>query len=1212
MKKNYLLPILLLLSSILMSQPIANFSSTTNGVCNGTTILFTDQSSNATITEWLWDFGNGNTSTEQNPTQVYTSIGTYNVCLTVTDDQNQTDQFCEAITPTSTSVSSEETYEGCEGDGYFVVVNGIPYDESNPVGMEVLIASSYLGCDSIVNINLVFNTGFATVEEYNGCIGDGYSILVNWVTYDESNPIGVESLVSMSGCDSIVTVNLIYNQTLTGTENYAGCSGDGYNVIVNGVIYNEANFIGTEILTSSGGCDSIVAVNLNFNWTFTSSEEYHGCTGDGYSVLVNGVTYDESNTSGTETLVSTFGCDSIVIINLVFEDVLTVSENYTGCSGDGYSVVINGTTYSEINPTGVETLIASGGCDSIITINLIFLSETFSEEIFTLCQGASIIIDGQLFNEANPSGTIITVSSNGCDSIIIVDLTFDLVSTEVISYNGCINDGYSVVVGGITYDENNPSGTEILTTPNGCDSIVTIDLNFGFIMSELYNGCSGNGYSITVNNTLYDESNPTGTESLISALGCDSIITINLIFNNIVLDGTVTDITCASLIDGNIEVMASGGTAPYTFDWSNGANTQSLTNLPAGTYTVTVTDDFGCMDFQDYIIVDPIPLSLSVNSTPFACEAEGMIALTPAGGIAPYTYDWSNGETTQNLENLIAGSYSVEVTDANGCTASEEILIEGAFEIEVTSTLTGCNLSDGTATASIVGGAPGNYVWSNGGITAEQTDLAQGWYSVTVSDPSSNCQVHQNIEVQEDPICFVKITGHVYDDDITPDCVLDGSTIGAQFATVELSDGQITFTNADGYYEFTVEDTGTYGLSVSFNTDIYEGLCVAGLIVDAVTFGETYDGLDFYLNRTEEIDVELKIVKWNARPGFNQYIRICVMNEGGQAVDGTLAFTHPGIQEYDYSNPSADNYDEASHTLSWDYTNLQPNQIFVYTAYLYTPIGTPLGTPLTYYFNSEPLAGEITPWNNEVTCEMEVTGSYDPNDKQVEPAGIGSEGIISMTDSILSYRIRFQNTGTDTAFTVLIRDTLDSDLDLQTIDPGPSSHPYTATLADENVLELLFENILLPDSFVNEPASNGFVMFDINIKAGSGYGTQIDNSAGIYFDFNPPIITNTVTNLIEMIISTEDLKNDISLEVHPNPAGDFCVINYQLPISSKVQIDVLDVHGRLIKTALDSKDQQSGEHIENLNLNGLQNGVYFLSLKTDSGHMGTVEILKME
>jgi len=147
----------------------------------------------------------------------------------------------------------------------------------------------------------------------------------------------------------------------------------------------------------------------------------------------------------------------------------------------------------------------------------------------------------------------------------------------------------------------------------------------------------------------------------------------------------------------------------------------------------------------------------------------------------------------------------------------------------------------------------------------------------------------------------------------------------------------------------------------------------------------------------------------------------------------------------------------------------------------------------------------------ETYC-AQVVGSYDPNDKQVSPIGVSSYQYISAEDE-LEYLVRFQNTGNDTAFKVIIRDSYDfAHLDVATLILGVSSHPYTFNIYGQGLAEWTFDNILLPDSNVNEPESHGFVKFKIKQLPGNPDGTLIENRAAIYFDFNAPVITNTAWN----------------------------------------------------------------------------------------------------
>ena len=162
------------------------------------------------------------------------------------------------------------------------------------------------------------------------------------------------------------------------------------------------------------------------------------------------------------------------------------------------------------------------------------------------------------------------------------------------------------------------------------------------------------------------------------------------------------------------------------------------------------------------------------------------------------------------------------------------------------------------------------------------------------------------------------------------------------------------------------------------------------------------------------------------------------------------------------------------------------------------------------------------------------------------------------------------------------------------------------------MLELLFENILLPDSFVNEPASNGFVFFDIHVLPDSDYGTKIENTAEIYFDFNEPVITNTVVNTIQMITSNKDLtENPIQLDLLPNPIKDESTLRYNLTESETSQIKLYDVLGNELKVLQAASLQSQGDHelrIKDLNIT---EGIYYIRLETQSGQSSSLKMLKL-
>ncbi|MEL6720479.1 MAG: T9SS type A sorting domain-containing protein, partial [Bacteroidota bacterium] len=204
-----------------------------------------------------------------------------------------------------------------------------------------------------------------------------------------------------------------------------------------------------------------------------------------------------------------------------------------------------------------------------------------------------------------------------------------------------------------------------------------------------------------------------------------------------------------------------------------------------------------------------------------------------------------------------------------------------------------------------------------------------------------------------------------------------------------------------------------------------------------------------------------------------------------------------------------------------------------------------------------------------IHCE-ENRGAYDPNDKQVFPRGVGALGQIEQNVN-LEYKIRFQNTGTDTAFTVVILDTLDTRLDVSSVQAGASSHPYVFEIIDDRVLRFQFNDILLPDSTTNLAASQGFVQFRVAQEVDVPLGETILNNAAIYFDFNDPIITNQVSNFVgkdflQIISSTanEPIPN-FKVQVSPNPLEQLANIKIEGQLLTNAIFILYDFRGRKVR-----------------------------------------------
>jgi len=230
---------------------------------------------------------------------------------------------------------------------------------------------------------------------------------------------------------------------------------------------------------------------------------------------------------------------------------------------------------------------------------------------------------------------------------------------------------------------------------------------------------------------------------------CSSTVDVALQKSNLNVSGTTASVQCGN---STIDVIVNDGKPGYSYSWSDGPVTEDRSNLGAGAYTVTVTDAFNCTKSQTFNIAQPPAIVVGGTSTNIACfgGASGTITTSVSGGTPNYTYVWSDGGSQVNRGNLTAGTYSVTVTDANGCSGIASFTItEPAEGLDVVPQVsnTSCGNSDGAISLSVTGGTPAyTYAWTNTATTKDISNLAAGIYQVTVTD-ASGCTNIQQVKV---------------------------------------------------------------------------------------------------------------------------------------------------------------------------------------------------------------------------------------------------------------------------------------------------------------------------------------------------------------------------------------------------------------------------------------------------------------------------------
>ena len=508
----------------------ADFTANNVNVCLGSSIIFSDAST-GNPNSWVWNFGDGNSSTLQNPTHTYSNPGTYNVSLTISDGATTETETKTSLITVGSSVNTQENITSCNNYNW----NGTTYSIS---GNYIDTLQTSFGCDSVVTLVLTINYSNSSQENITSC--DNY--IWNGTTYSQTGTY-TNTLQTVNGCDSTITLILTINQNETSQENISTCNNYNWN----GNTYSQSGSY-LDTLQTVNGCDSIITLNLTISNYISSSENISSCN----NYFWNGNNYTQSGTY-IDTILVAGGCDSIVTLNLLINSPVSSTETIFTCGDYNW----NGNNYSQ-SGNYTDTLQSFLGCDSIVTLNLTLNSSIYSSETIITC------------DDYNWNGNNYTLSGNyvdtlssisGCDSIVNLFLTVNYSASIIENITTC--DSYNW--NGNSYSQ---SGTyyDSLQTSNGCDSLSVLNLiiNPSVFGQENITTCN----SFLWNGVIYSQ---TGNynDTLQTSLGCDSIVTLNLIINN-------------SLF------VNDSATACNNFFW-NGNN-----YLNSGLYTDTLSTSLGC------------------------------------------------------------------------------------------------------------------------------------------------------------------------------------------------------------------------------------------------------------------------------------------------------------------------------------------------------------------------------------------------------------------------------------------------------------------------------------------------------------------------------------------------------------------------------------------------------------------------------------------
>ncbi|MDX1652135.1 MAG: gliding motility-associated C-terminal domain-containing protein [Brumimicrobium sp.] len=573
--------------------------------------------------------------------------------------------------------------------------------------------------------------------------------------------------------------------------------------------------------------------------------------------------------TASEDITSSPSCPDTLSITGIDPTTVTWNSISPGNSGDynGFLSNLDGTAQ------GANGVPFSGYADVIMTPVNGAPSQIMYEVCATplggcgegaFCDTITVGVFNDLTLQINPQNPAICFGDNGADLTAnvtggIPPLSFNWStgeSTQMINVQnagtywvdvtdgiGCIVLSDTVVVNEITADIVSNAGADVTVCAEPIPTILLQGLVSGTNSGQWLNGQGNYNPNNQVLETLYT---PTPAEvnagfvdltlSSTNNLGCpgdSDVIRINLPTFNTMLDTVISNVSCAGANDGSIDLEVTGGYAIDSYFWNTGATTQDISGLTSGTYQVQVVDEHDCAQNFSFVITEPNPLNIinvQLSNYPsgdnISCfgASDGSISLDVEGGISPYSYQWSNGMTSEDISSVGGGSYILTVTDANGCTIDTTIqLTEPSPIIQTITALeypSGDNiscfgLSDGNIDYTISGGSPVyNILWNTGQSTEDISGIPAGTYSVNVTD-INGCSADTSITLSQPTQLTQDIQSPTYfsGDHVSCHGLSDGSidyTVNGGSPAYS-----ITWNNGTNTEDLTGVSAGVYSVSVT-------------------------------------------------------------------------------------------------------------------------------------------------------------------------------------------------------------------------------------------------------------------------------------------------------------------------------------------------------------------------------------------------------------
>ncbi len=972
------------------------------------------------------------------------------------------------------------------------------------------------------------------------------------------------------------------------------------------------------ILSAYGGS---LGVGADYNW-------YSGSCGGTFIGTGAGATVTPSSTTTyfvrAEGACNTTSCASVtIIVNSV--PVGTASPaSQTICSGDVTSIAlssnIGGATFSwTVTQTGVTG--ATAGSGSTIAQTLAATGISAGTAIYTISQPGNgcggnpttvtVMVNPLAVVTALPSSQ--TVCSGDSTSIILSSTMLGTTYFWTVTQSG---------VSGASAGWSGSSISQTLTTTGTSAGIVVYTISH-----TTQFGCIGSDITVTVTVNPQDDASFTYTSATFCQSGANQTPVITG------LTGGTFSSTPAGLV-----LNSSTGTIDVA--------TSAL-----GAYTVTYTTNGICPNTSSVIITINTASSanFTYSGSPFyqngtnpspifgSGASAGIFTATPAGLVfvnvntgeidvalsAPGTYTITNTIPVSGTCPAINATTTIVISGCASYTSLGSAYINSPFGSCVSDSavidftyLSYTNLS-GSGSSSLIfnwgDGVTDTYPIQHNGSTdsafyaplAVHLYTTPGIYTVMLTFYDAGACYNDTIIgiINVSSTTCGNLTGTVFND-ANNDCTQNNGELGVIGIEILLTQGINTYTawtDSSGNYAFNVP-TGAYTIEVN-NLNAGYSITCSGSLQHATTVTSGTNVENFAISCTGAFDVAVTGISLmdGFYPGTGDAIlphvgilnAACNLTIPGQVkmiLEPCIQYSTSGFSWFT-NPPDAVIPASTGDTLVWyvsDINNIGSFSYWDYAVNVTTCTSAQVGDTVCITMMVLPTAGDADLSNNTYTRCFAIGVSYDPNYKEVEPKGAGVQGFIPPATPNLTYTINFQNTGTAVARNIYVLDSIDADLNINSIEILSASHGIQVYRLPNNTLKFMFANIMLPDSTSDKYHSHGYLTFRIKPNTGLAAGTQIKNTGNIYFDYNEPVATNTVLNTIAISSGINEIKSFGVLKVAPNPAKDKLVVSISSNGSSSIIIT--DVLGKIV-WLINTTDLQT-----QINVSDLQDGIYFIKL----------------